>query len=98
MIDIATYVANVNAISRSAAVNMLSDAFKFIADEIKDGSEVAIPALGKFSSSCYSKRKARNMQTGEMIDIPARRVAKFKVAPILRDALRTSSIEQGDAK
>ncbi len=45
-----------------------------------------IPGIGKLVVRKYSARKGRNPQTGETIDIPARKRLKFVVAKAAKDA------------
>lgn len=52
------------------------------------GGEVAIPALGKFSTSPRAARQGRNPQTGETITIPATTAVRFSAAKALKDAAK----------
>ncbi|MBK9731802.1 MAG: HU family DNA-binding protein [Chitinophagaceae bacterium] len=45
---------------------------------LKKGDKVTLVGFGTFSVSKRSARKGRNPQTGKSINIPARKVAKFK--------------------
>jgi len=49
-----------------------------IADEMKKGGKVAILGFGSFSVVHKAARKGVNPKTKEMIDIPERKVVKFK--------------------
>ncbi len=44
----------------------------------KEGGRVALVGFGSFSVSTRAARKGRNPQTGKEIDIPAKKVVKFK--------------------
>lgn len=93
IIDIATYVAAVNGISRAAAINILTDAFKFISEDLKAGNEVHIQALGKFSPGTQAARTLRNPSTGEPMLVPERRVVRFKPSQALRDGMNETPAE-----
>ncbi len=54
---------------------------------LKAGHDVAIPELGKFSTSQKAERQGRNPSTGEPITISARVAAKFTPAKALKDTL-----------
>ena len=45
---------------------------------LKKGDRVALVGFGSFSISKRSARKGRNPQTGKEINIPAKKVVKFK--------------------
>ena len=65
-------------------VNKLS---KLIVDLVKSGEEVNFGALGKFVVKESAARKGRNPQTGEVIDIPAKKAMKFKIAKKAKDSI-----------
>lgn len=46
-----------------------------------------VPGLGKLVLVDRKARKGRNPATGEIIDIPAKRVVKFRVAKAAKDAI-----------
>lgn len=58
-----------------------------ITNELINSNQVAIPSFGVFSVSNRAARTGRNPRTGEAIEIPASRVAKFKPGKGLKDAL-----------
>jgi DNA-binding protein HU-beta len=51
----------------------------------KDG--FTIPGLGKLILVKRNARKGRNPATGEVINIPAKKVVKFRVAKAAKDAI-----------
>ena len=55
------------------------DAFVGVtAGALKKGDKVSLIGFGTFSVIKRGKRKGRNPQTGQVLDIPAKKVAKFK--------------------
>jgi DNA-binding protein HU-beta len=46
-----------------------------------------VPGLGKLVVVARKARMGRNPQTGEAIKIPAKRVARFRVAKAMKDAI-----------
>ncbi len=59
-----------------------------IVSALKGGSEVSLAGLGIFSAKERAARSARNPRTGEMVQVPAMRVPKFRAAKALKDAVR----------
>lgn len=51
---------------------------------LKNGERVALVGFGSFSVSTRSARKGRNPQTGKEIDIPEKKVVKFKAGADLK--------------
>ena len=55
------------------------DAFiKTVGEQLKQGEKIALVGFGTFSVSKRAARNGRNPQTGAVIKIKARKVAKFK--------------------
>jgi DNA-binding protein HU-beta len=50
-------------------------------------NKFTLPGLGKLELKNRKARKGRNPKTGEEIDIPAKRVVKFRVAKAAKDAI-----------
>lgn len=67
-----------------AVLNSLADVLN---QALKNGEEVALPGIGKFSAEERAGRKGRNPATGAEIDIPAKIVPKFSAAKTLKDAI-----------
>ncbi|PIR46754.1 MAG: DNA-binding protein HU [Candidatus Vogelbacteria bacterium CG10_big_fil_rev_8_21_14_0_10_45_14] len=59
-----------------------------IVDALKKGEEVSISGLGIFSVKDRAARTARNPRTGELIQVGAMRVPKFRPAKALKDAVK----------
>ena len=49
-----------------------------VGESLKSGDKVALVGFGSFSSSERSARSGRNPQTGKIIQIPAKKVVKFR--------------------
>lgn len=54
-------------------------------DQAKNG--YTIPGIGKLVVVARKARKGRNPATGEVINIPAKKVLKFRVAKAAKDAI-----------
>jgi DNA-binding protein HU-beta len=55
--------------------------------ETKKNGVFVIPGLGRLVKSNRKARMGRNPATGETIQIPAKRVVKFRVAKAAKDAI-----------
>lgn len=56
---------------------------KTVKDALKNGERVTISDFGTFYIKFRNARRGRNPKTGEIIDIPPRKVVKFTPAPKL---------------
>lgn len=60
-----------------------------VAAALADGKDVALPVIGKLKPIQRAARTGRNPQTGEAIQIPAKRVVKLTVSKKLTDHLNS---------
>ena len=54
----------------------------------KNGDKVSIAAFGSFEPTTRAARKARNMKTGEIIDVPETKAVKFKAASAFKEIVK----------
>ncbi|AOG60215.1 DNA-binding protein HU-beta [Spiroplasma helicoides] len=73
--------------SKSDAEKMVGFIFDTITQSLVKQEEVAIAGFGKFVSAERAAREGVNPSTGAKIQIPATKVAKFKVAKQLKEAV-----------
>lgn len=70
------------------ADTFLNTFIEVLSENLEKGSDVSIIGFGTFSVAERSARKARDFQTGKMIDIAASETVKFKVGKTLKDAVK----------
>jgi len=74
----------INSISEKTGLtktksNEVIDAFlSSVTESLSEGEKVTLVGFGTFTTSQRDARKGRNPKTGETIDIPSKRVARFK--------------------
>ena len=61
--------------------------FEDIVKALRNGDKVNISGFGTFAVSERKARPGRNPKTGESIEIPASKSAKFKAGKTLKDTL-----------
>jgi DNA-binding protein HU-beta len=76
--ELITQIAEDAGITKTQA-NAALDSFQdTVAKTLKKGDKVTLVGFGTFSVSKRAARNGRNPQTGEVIKIKAKKVAKFK--------------------
>lgn len=85
--DLINEMANSADISKAQATKALDALLDSITTALKDGGKVTLVNFGTFSVSERAARTGRNPQTNEVIDIPAKRVPKFKPGKSLDSAV-----------
>jgi DNA-binding protein HU-beta len=72
---------------KSLAERAVNTMFEDIESALQKGDKVNISGFGTFAVSDRKARSGRNPKTGETIEIPASKSAKFKAGKSLKDKL-----------
>jgi DNA-binding protein HU-beta len=86
----AALVEKVHAVlgtTKVQAEQIVDAVFDNIIATLKKGDEVSVAGFGIFSAKTRAARTARNPRTGEMVKVAAMKVAKFRAAKALKDAI-----------
>lgn len=75
-------------LSKSDAKKALEAFISATGESLKAGNRVALVGFGSFSVSTRAARKGRNPQTGQEIDIAAKKVVKFKAGADLSNIVK----------
>lgn len=81
-------MANSAGITKAQAQSALNSFIQSTSKTLKKGDKVTLVGFGTFSVSKRSARKGRNPQTGQEINIPAKKVVKFKAGKDLSDGIK----------
>ncbi|MCU0787185.1 MAG: HU family DNA-binding protein [Verrucomicrobia bacterium] len=83
--QIATTLAENVGITKKQSVQFLEELASLAYKQAKNS--FTVPGLGKLVLVNRKARQGRNPATGETIQIPAKRVVKFRVAKAAKDAI-----------
>ncbi|MDD5032934.1 MAG: HU family DNA-binding protein [Candidatus Pacebacteria bacterium] len=81
-------VAAMTAGSKAEAERIVDGIFDSIVSTLKKGEEVSIAGFGIFAVKARAARQARNPKTGEMVQVAATKVPKFRASKALKDAVK----------
>lgn len=73
--------------SKKEAQELVELVFEEIKTTLSRGESIKLSGFGNFTVRQKKSRVGRNPQTGEAIEISARRVLTFNVSQVLKDAL-----------
>ena len=76
--------------SKKEAGDIVELLFETIKDTLGKGERVKVSGFGNFDVRSKRPRLGRNPQTGDAMQITARKVPKFKPSQVLKDALNES--------
>ncbi|MFU8798169.1 MAG: integration host factor subunit alpha [Gammaproteobacteria bacterium] len=70
--------------NKREAKEFVESVFEEIRLALSQGSDVKIPRFGNFLVKAKKERPGRNLKTGEVVSISARRVVVFHPSPLLK--------------
>ena len=85
--DLVSAVSGAANMSKADANNVVDSIFDNITGSLRSGNDVRLIGFGTFSVAQRQATTGRNPRTGEAIQIPALRQAKFKAGKALKDAV-----------
>ena len=85
--DLIDKVAEATGIKKTEAKTQVEAVLAAIGDALIGGDKVELAGFGNFTTKVNPAKTARNPATGAEIAVPAKRVAKFKVAKAVQDRL-----------
>ncbi len=74
--------------TKVAAEEIVDLVFDSITNSLKQGEEVSIAGFGIFTVKQRAARQARNPRTGEMVNVAAMKVPKFRAGKALKDTVK----------
>ncbi|HOK07376.1 MAG TPA: integration host factor subunit alpha [Syntrophales bacterium] len=86
-IDIIQDVYEKLGLTKRESAQVVESVFEIMKDNLAKGEKIKISGFGNFVVKEKKPRRGRNPQTGEEIQISARRVLTFKSSQVLRKAL-----------
>lgn len=81
--------------SRKESAEIVDLVFDLMKETLEGGEKIKISGFGNFLVREKRPRKGRNPQTGEEMQISARRVLTFKPSQVLRKALNNDQTTAG---
>jgi DNA-binding protein HU-beta len=88
-------LANKLGISKADAGRYIEAFAGLACDEAKNNGSFTLPGLGKLVLVDRKARQGRNPQTGAVIQIPAKKVVKFRVSKACKDAVLVAPASGG---
>ena len=86
--DLIDKMASDANITKAQAQEALDSFINATSDSLKNGDKLTLVGFGTFSVSNRKARKGRNPQTGQEINIPAKKVVKFKAGKELSSTVK----------
>ena len=85
--DIIEAIAEKYGMTKKDAKAMLEAVMDTLVETLEAGNSVALPGFGKLKIVERAARTAHSPATGEVIEVPAKKVVRFGPAKALKDAV-----------
>jgi nucleoid DNA-binding protein len=85
--DLVIRISNETGLVQQSVLDVVQKTLDYIAEAVAQGKKVELRNFGVFEVKVRKARIGRNPATGEQINIPAKRVVKFRVAKAAKDAI-----------
>jgi integration host factor subunit alpha len=85
--DIVERIHNKIGYNAKTSADMLETVLGIMKNTLESGEKIKIAGFGNFEVRQKADRRGRNPQTGEPINIEARRILTFKPSNVLRQAI-----------
>jgi len=85
--DLINVISERTGIQKTTVQVIVSEVHDTISRALKSGDSVKIAGFGTFHVTERQARQGRNPRTGEVVDIPAKTVPKFRAGKTLKDSI-----------
>ncbi len=79
-------------IDRNTLSEILNGTFEAMTEALANGEKIEIRGLGSFRVKERDGRTARNPKTGELVQVPPKRIVHFKMGKILKAKLFSKKV------
>lgn len=88
--DIARIVSEETGLSLVQSREAISVMLEAVIKELEGGESVRFSKFGVFGVKVASPTKSRNFSSGELMDVPERKVPFFKAGDVFKNRIRSS--------
>ena len=92
-IDIVQNVTDKLGLSKRDSTRIVESVFEIMKEQLSKGDTVKISGFGNFAVKSKKARRGRNPQTGDEMEISARKVLTFKSSNVLKKTLNGKGME-----
>lgn len=92
--ELVNRIADKTGVTKVVAKEIIQSFLDAIIDELAEGNRLEFREFGVFESRDRAARRAQNPRTLEKVDVPAKRIVKFKVGRMMRK--KVSGEDVGD--
>ncbi len=87
--DLMALLSQKKNIQFKQAEEVINALFDLMSEALKENKRIEIRGFGSFVNREYKSYQGRNPKTGELVDVPAKRVPFFKVGKELKESIES---------
>lgn len=85
-------IANRSAMSKSDVEHVINNSLNVVRETVASGNSIFVRGFGTIEPKLRKAKKARNISTGETVNIPARKVPTFKPCFSFRQEVQNGEV------
>lgn len=82
-------LSDLKGIQFKEAEEIINALFDLMSEALKENKRIEIRGFGSFVNREYASYRGRNPKTGELVDVPPKRVPFFKVGKELKESIES---------
>ncbi len=94
--ELVNRIAEKTGVTKVVAKEIIQSFLDSIIDELAVGNRLEFREFGVFESRERAARRAQNPRTLEKVDVPAKRIVKFKVGRMMRKKVSGDDVDVDD--
>lgn len=83
--ELVSRIAEKTGVTKVVCKDIIQSFLDCIIDELAEGNRLEFREFGVFESKERAARRAQNPRTLEKVDVPSKRIVKFKVGRLMRE-------------
>lgn len=94
--ELVNRIAEKSGVTKVVAKEIIQQFLDAIIDELSEGNRLEFREFGVFESRARAARRAQNPRTLEKVEVPAKRIVKFKVGRMMRKKVSGDDVPDDD--
>ncbi len=94
--ELVNRIAEKSGVTKVVAKEIIQQFLDAIIDELSEGNRLEFREFGVFESRERAARRAQNPRTLEKVEVPAKRIVKFKVGRMMRKKVSGDDVPDDD--
>ena len=94
--ELVNRIADATGVTKVVAKEIIQSFLNAIIEELAEGNRLEFREFGVFESRERAARRAQNPRTLEKVDVPSKRIVKFKVGRLMRQKVSGDEVDMLD--